>query len=214
LVSVAQTAFALNWALRSRWLRASGRRVRGGRAPEIGSPRYLTTVVRLPPEVSEPLAEAAARTAGERSGHYLYPPHTIHLTVMSLDERSEPEPMVEASLAGHPGFAIEVGGLNVSRDTVFAELRPIGPAFEAIRRDLRAGESGEHRAASRWLRRRLAHANLIRFGGPVGPGLIDAVARLRLARFGSFQVAEVELSRTDKVLSDAATRPLGAFRLG
>ncbi|MGH2924956.1 MAG: 2'-5' RNA ligase family protein [Solirubrobacterales bacterium] len=213
-MSVAQTAFALNWALTSRWLRASGTRIRERRAPEIGAPRYLTTVVRLPPEVSEPLAEAAARTAGERSGHYLYPPHTIHLTVVSLDACSEPEPMVESALAGHPGFEVEVGGLNVSRDTVFAELRPIGPALKAIRRDLRVGESSEHGAASRWLRRRLVHTNLIRFGGPVGPGLIDRVARLRRARFGSFQVAEVELARTDKVLSDAATRPLDAFRLG
>jgi 2'-5' RNA ligase len=181
--------------------------------PEIGSPRYLTTVVRLPAEIAERLAETASRLAGPRAAHYLYPSRTIHLTAMSLADVPEPEPLVEAALARHRRFAIEVGGLNVSLDSVFAELHPCGPELEALRHDLRECESGEHAAVSRWLRRRLAHANLIRFAGPVEPRLLSEVRRLRRARFGSFEVTEVELARTDKVLSDAGTLPLATFPL-
>jgi 2'-5' RNA ligase len=214
LVSAAQTGFAVNWALTSGWLRVTGRRVGSPADLKIGSPMYLTTVARLPLEIAAALAETAATLAGPRSGHYLYPPGTIHLTVASLADVLEPEPMVEAALDGHHRFEVEVRGLNVARDSVFAELHPRGPGLEAVRRELRAGESREHGAAFRWLRRRLAHANLIRFGGPVEPRLIAEVGRLRRARFGSFEVADVELARTDKVLSGAGTRALGAFRLG
>jgi len=68
--------------------------------------------------------------------------------------------------------------------------------------------------AARLLRRRLAHANLVRFTGPVEPHLLAEVGRLRRARFGSFEVREVELARTDKVLSAAGTRPVDVHRLG
>jgi hypothetical protein len=122
--------------------------------------------------------------------------------------------MVEAALEGQERFQVEVRGLNVALDSVFVELYPRGPGLESVRRGLRAGESKEHGPAARWLRRRLAHANLIRFGGPVEPRLIAELRRLRRARFGSFEVADVELARTDKVLSGAGTRPLGSFRLG
>ena len=213
-MSAAQTAFAVNFGLTSGWLRLTRRRLGPPAELEIGSPTYLTTVARLPAEIAAALAETASRLAGPRSGHYLYPSGTIHLTVASLADVRDPEPMVEAALDGQKRFEVEVRGLNVALDTVFAELHPRGPGLEAVRRELRAGESSEHGAASRWLRRRLAHANLIRFGGPVEPRLIAEVGRLRRARFGSFEVADVELVRTDKVLSGGGTRPLGAFRLG
>ncbi len=213
-MNAAHTAFAVNWALTSGWLRATRRRVASPAEFEIGSPIYLTTVARLPAEIATALAETASRLAGPGSGHYLYPPETIHLTVASLADAPEPEPMVEAVLQGEERFEVEVRGLNLALDSVFAELYPRGPGLQAVRRGLREGESKEHGPAARWLRRRLAHANLVRFGGAVEPRLIAEVRRLRRARFGSFEVAGVELARTDKVLSGAGTRPLGSFRLG
>jgi 2'-5' RNA ligase len=214
LVNAPHTAFAVNWALTSSWLRVTRRRVGSPADFEIGSPIYLTTVARLPTEISAALADAASRLAGPGSGHYLYPPETIHLTVASLADLPGPEPMVEAALEGEEPFEVEVRGLNLALDSVFAELYPRGPGLESVRRRLREGESREHGPAARWLRRRLAHANLVRLGGPVEPRLIAEVRRLRRARFGSFEVAAVELARTDKVLSGAGTRPLGSFRLG
>ena len=100
-MSAAQTAFAVNWALTSGWLRVTGRRMGSPADLEIGSPIYLTTVARLPSEIAAALADTASRVAGLRSGHYLYPPGSIHLTVASLADVPEPEPMVEAALDGH-----------------------------------------------------------------------------------------------------------------
>jgi hypothetical protein len=64
------------------------------------------------------------------------------------------------------------------------------------------------------MRRRLAHANLIRFAGPVDRALLAGVRAMRGRRFGRFEVAEIELVRADKVLSASGTRTLGRFALG
>ena len=141
LVTAAQIAFAANWALTS-WLAACHGTPVGSPADlEIGSPIYLTTVVRLP-------AEIAGRSPRRRRGW----PVSARATTCTRPAASisrfvgsptspEPEPMVEAALDGHRRFEVEVRGLNVTLDTVFAELHPSGPGLGAVRRDLRAGES-------------------------------------------------------------------------
>jgi 2'-5' RNA ligase len=214
-VKVARTAFAANWLLASRRLESVRQAVAPQRgAATLGGAKFLTTVVRLPPGISEPLAETASSLVAVQPGHYLYPPASIHLTVLGLADRPGVEDAVARILGRHRPFEVEVGGLNVSLHTVFAELYPRGPGLRALRGDLRAAESTEHGRASRWLRRRLAHANLVRFAAPVDPRLIARVASLRRHGFGSFEVVEVELVRADKVLSAAGTHTLGRSRLG
>jgi 2'-5' RNA ligase len=214
-VKVARTAFVANWLLATRRLE----NVRHAVAPQrgaatLGGAKFLTTVVRLPPSISEPLAETASSLVAVQPGHHLYPPASIHLTVLGLADKPGVADAVAQILGRHRPFEVEVGGLNVSLHTVFAELYPRGPGLRALRGDLRAAESTEHGAASRWLRHRLAHANLVRFAAPVDPRLIARVASLRRHRFGTFEVVEVELVRADKVLSAVGTRTLGRFRLG
>jgi hypothetical protein len=207
----ARAAFAANWLLTSRWL---ARAERPGR-PEplhIGDPRFVSCIVRLPAEIASRLQEAAEPLGRIQPQHHQYPADEIHMTVLGLADSAavgELAPIV----AQHGPPTIEVGGLNVSSSTVFAELYPQGPGLLALRRDLRWAASDEHGPAARWLRRRLAHANVIRFGAPVDRRLLAGVGRLRRARFGRFQIEEVELVRTDKVLSDAGTRTLGRFTL-
>ena len=214
-MTAARTAFAVNWALTSPRLRFAPLR-RIGRLGEVrvGQPRFLTTVVRLPAEIAERLVEAGSRLARMQPGHYLYPAESIHLTVLALADAPGVEREVEAVLGRRRRFAIDVRGLNVSSSTVFAELHPRGPGLRALREELRSVESHEHPAASRWLRRRLAHANLMRFTGPLRPSALAELRSLRRASFGSFEVGEVEVALTDKVLSRQGTRTLGRIQLG
>jgi 2'-5' RNA ligase len=219
-VTAGRIAFAANWLFMSRrprstrFSRYAGTTRREPASVSLGERRYVTTVVRLPAEVAEQLAAAGSGLLGARSSHYPYPPQSIHLTVLGLADGAGLEQDVREIAKRHPPFGVEVRGLNVSRETVFAELYPVGSGLRELREGLRHLESREHGPASRWLRRRLAHANLIRFAGRAEPGLLAGVGRLRAARFGRFDVAEIELVQTDKVLSDQGTRTLGRFPLG
>jgi hypothetical protein len=219
-VTAGRIAFAANWLFMSRRLRSTrfsrhaGTTRREPAGVSRGERRYVTTVVRLPVEIAGQLAAAGSSLLGARSPHYSYPPPSIHLTVLGLADGVGLEDDVREIAKRHPPFGVEVRGLNVSRETVFAELYPVGSGLRELREGLRHVESHEHGAASRWLRRRLAHANLVRFAGQVEPGLLAEVGRLRAARFGRFDVAEIELVQTDKVLSEQGTCILGRFPLG
>jgi 2'-5' RNA ligase len=213
-VTVARTAFAASWLLRRRVPGAGPGRATGRPPPHGDRRRFLSLVVRLPAGIAERLAWAAASLGAIQPEHYFYPSADIHLTVVGLADRPGVAERVGAAIAHRPPFELEVGGLNASAETVFAELYPLGPALRALRGELRLAESREHGLASRWLRRRLAHANVVRFAAPVDARLLAAVGRLRRARFGRFEVGEMELVHGDRVLSAPATRTLGRFRLG
>lgn len=211
-MTAGRTAFAVNWFLVSRWLPHAGANApAGGQRGGIGEPRFLSCVVRLPGGIGERLAEAASSLGRIQPEHYLYPPSDIHLTIAGLADLPDVSERVAAAVSGHRPFNVEVHALNVSPGTVFAEFHPRGPGLRA---HLRAIESGEHGPTSRWLRRRVAHANVMRFGPPVDPRLIAAVRKLRGTGFGCFEVGEVEVVHTDKVLSGAGTPTLGRLRLG
>jgi 2'-5' RNA ligase len=207
----ARAAFAANWLVMSRWLAGPGR-PRRLEPLRLGEPRFVSCIARLPAEIAARLEEAAAPLGRFQPEHHRYPADEIHMTVLGLADSAGAEELA-AIVARHGPLTIEVGGLNVSPSTVFAELYPHGSGLLALRRDLRRAESDEHGPVARWLRRRLAHANVIRFGAPVDPRLLAGVGSLRRARFGRFRIDEVELVRTDKVLSGAGTRTLARFTL-
>ncbi len=206
-----RAAFTANWLLAGR---LPGPRRASWDPASAGAPQFVTAVVRLPPQLAGDLADAASRLPDARSRHYLYPPSSIHLTVLGLGGRAGLDEVIGATARRHSPFAVEVRGLNVSRETVFAELYPEGSGLRELREALRRVESREHGWASRWLRRRFAHANLLRFAAPVDRSLLAGVRAMRGRRFGRFEVAEIELVRTDKVLSAPGTRTLGRFGLG
>jgi hypothetical protein len=208
----ARAAFAANWLVMSRWLAGPGR-PRRLEPLRLGEPRFVSCIARLPPEIAGRLEEVAEALGRIQPEHHRYPADEIHMTVLGLADSAGAEEELAAIVARHSPLMVEVGGLNVSSSTVFAELYPQGPGLLALRRDLRRAESDEHGPVARWLRRRLAHANVIRFGAPVDPRLLAGVGSLRRARFGRFRIDEVELVRTDKVLSGAGTRTLARFTL-
>lgn len=214
MVTVVRAAFAANWLLASRGLRRLGRgEDLAAELAGIGQPRLLTTVARLPSDAAEPLARVAMRLGQEQPEHYVYPAEDIHLTILALRDQAGAADEIRSITDRHPPFAIDIGSLNVSPSTVFAELYPRGPALASLRRDLRGALVALHVPPAWWLRQRLAHANVARFAGPVDNSLLARVATLREPRFGRFDVTEIELVRTDKVLSREGTQELGRFPL-
>jgi 2'-5' RNA ligase len=213
-VSLARLAYAANWQFTKRWLRspAAGRIGRLG-LPEIGEPRFLSVVARLPAGLGQSLEAATRPLVETASAHYAYPAGTIHLTVMSLADISDANDQLHEIARRRPPFAVDVGGLNASTRTVFAELYPRDGGLAALRRDLGQALAPLHAPPSQWLRQRVAHANVLRLAAPLGALVIEALAGLRSRDFGGFQVTEVELVRTDKVLSVEGTRVLGRFAL-
>ncbi len=189
-MNAARAAFAANWLVARR---------RHGRAPREGPGREL--VVHRPAAVPDHggspaggdrrAAPAGRGQAGGPSARALripdgeHPPH-------------DPWPRRPAGRRGGgrrgdsaaiPPSSWRSAGLNLTPSTLFAELHPCGSELKALRSDLRSSESREHGPISRWLRRRLAHANLMRFATPVDPGLVAEVGRLREARFGTVRGA-------------------------
>jgi 2'-5' RNA ligase len=178
---------------------------------------HLTTVVRLPATMAAALAPALDRLRAVGPGHHYYPPETMHVTVQNLDALAPaagpaplPDELAELVAARAP-FRLAVRGLGVAPGTVFALALPGDATMASLRAGL-AGLTGGPGPRGR-LGRGLGHANLVRFSGPVTAGFLAELARLRRQDFGTFTVDEVELVRTDRLLSPEGTTTLGRLRL-
>jgi 2'-5' RNA ligase len=174
---------------------------------------HLTTVVRLPATVTAALAPTLDRLRAVGPRHHYYPPETMHVTVQNLDALGPaaplPDGLVELVAARAP-FRLAVRGLGVGPGAVFALALPGDATLASLRAGL-AGFAGGHDRGR--LGRGLGHANLVRFSGPVTAGFLAELARLRRQDFGTFTVDEVELVRTDRLLSPEGTTTLGRLRL-
>jgi 2'-5' RNA ligase len=219
-------AEALWW---SGWVAARAAAGRRHAVPPPSGPAaavHLTTVVRLPVAVADALAPVVERLRALGPGHRWYPPQALHVTVQNLDglllatggpppgeadgPATVPAPLREL-VAAHRPFRLAVRGLGVAPGSVFALALPGDATLASLRDGLgRLPPGGTRR---RWVGRGLGHANLARFSGPVGGGLLAEVARLRRQDFGTFAVDEVELVSTDRWLSPEGTTTLGRLRL-
>jgi 2'-5' RNA ligase len=174
---------------------------------------HLTTVVRLPATVTAALASTLDRLHAVGPRHHYYPPETMHVTVQNLDALAPaaplPDGLVELVAARAP-FRLAVRGLGVVPGAVFALALPGDATMASLRAGLAGLAGGHHRGRPG---RGLGHANLVRFSGPVTAGFLAELARLRRQDFGTFTVDEVELVRTDRLLSPEGTTTLGRLRL-
>jgi 2'-5' RNA ligase len=172
---------------------------------------HLSTVVRLPAAIAEALAPALERLRALGPAHHWYPPQAMHVTVQNLDGLALPHgALVGALVAAHPPFRLTVRGLGVAPGAVFALALPDDSTLRSLRAGLGRLPAGRRPRVGRGL----GHANLARFSGPVTPGFLAELARMGGQDFGSFTVEEVELVRTDRLLSLAGTTTLARIRLG
>jgi 2'-5' RNA ligase len=153
------------------------------------------------------------KVASARSSLSLLPPDTIHVTIRKLGQFPSDDPGAAARLselrhiaASHPRFDLTMRGLNLSPTTVFAQVFPHDKTFHSLRRHLGGiAERNVDRSSSERIidgvARNLAHANVVRFSHLVTTEFIKEVSRFRPTHFGRWTVREVELVRSDKLLS-------------
>lgn len=189
-------------AFRAVWLLARTRRGRHEPLPPLGPPaEHVAVVARLPIAIADVLAEAA-RGLATPPGSYLYPPATIHFTVRNLDGLADADVAAAAAVAAGTGFDVAARGLGLSPATVFVQLFPDGDALRSLRS--RLDELGPPRRRPPGLAD-LAFANVVRFASRPPRRLVRSVGQHRRTEFGRWRVEQLELVRTDRYLSDAAT---------
>jgi hypothetical protein len=188
-----QAAYALLQARQRRQLRQGVRQV----DPSGG---MLTCVVRLPPDLASKIHELVRDLPGAQQ-HYVYPASDLHLTVLNLQAGGAAAvETATAVLAASLPFRVELYGLGMSQQSVFVRVFDDG-GLVGLRRRL-ISVTG---VLPPWPLRQLGFVNVIRYRGSDVDELTDAVRAQRRLRVGSFEIAEAELVRTDKVLSQAGT---------
>jgi len=137
----------------------------------------------------------------------------MHVTIRKLGQFASDDRGAAARLgelrhiaASHPRFDLTMWGLNLSPTTVFAQVFPHDHTFHSLRRHLGgiAERSVDQSRSERILdgvARNLAHANVVRFSDLVTTEFIKEISRFRRTHFGRWTVREVELVRSDKLLS-------------
>jgi 2'-5' RNA ligase len=202
------------WLASSSWLRLSAGRTAHAlppSGPDVAV--HQAIIVRVPSHVASSVTPALEGLRQRDPHHHYYPPETMHVTVRKLGRFPSDDPGVVARLAelrhvvgSHPGFDLTMWGLNLSPTTVFAQIVPHDRTFHSLRRHLGGiVDRSVYQASSERLfdasARTLAHANVVRFSGLVTTGFIKEVSRFRRIHFGRWTVREVDLVRSDKLLS-------------
>lgn len=166
-----------------------------------GQATYLTSIVRVPAEVAERFAPALERLRTCSPEHHFYGADSLHVTIRNLDALSGGDlAAARTAIASHPPFELEARGLNLSPHTVFVTVRPADDTLRSLRRDL-AAVSGRTLGPLP----DLAFANVVRFSGRVESDFVRELARLRRLELGSWLAREVEIVRTDRLLSREGT---------
>jgi 2'-5' RNA ligase len=204
-------SFRLAWLISSAQLRLSA-----GSAlqslPPSGPDAALsyTVMIRPPAHVVSSVAPALERLHEISSHHYYYPADSMHVTVAGVSQYLSDGSNAAARLAElraiigfYPSFDLTLRGLNVSPFTVFAQVIPHSRTLRTLRTELRMLARGVGGASGfgHYVRDLLPHMNVVRFSGRVTADFLDEVSRSRQLRFARWTVREVEVIRTDALLS-------------
>jgi len=122
---------------------------------------------------------------------------------------------LRAVIGSYPSFDLTVRGLNVSPSTIFVQVIPHGRTLRALSADLRmlGRRAGGTSGFGDYIRDLLPHMTIVRFSGRVTKDFLDEVSRSRLAWFERWTVDEVELIRTDTLLSREGRQVLARIPL-
>jgi hypothetical protein len=189
--------------------------------------RCLTTIVRVPERVGERIERALEPIRARWPDHRHYLPAAMHVTVMNLDPYlagadgrdgiRELTERVDLLIAPRPPFRVTLRGLGLSPWTVFAQAYGADEPLRVMRDALRGGlhERADAPRRDSPLRRALplVLSNVVRFTGPVDRTMIRSVERLRREAFGTFEVVEIQVVRTDGFLSPEETEVLARIPL-
>jgi hypothetical protein len=185
--------------------------------PEPPATRHLTTLTRLPLDLATEIVEIVHPLVAACSDAYLYPPESVHVTILTLDQlvksNEDVAADVGAALRAQPSFSMTVRGIGATPATVFASTLSADNKLGCLRKHLSISLEVPRAALARLVVAGLGFANVVRFAGPPPARLGRDLHSLRRREFGSFAVKRVELVRTDRVLAADATEPIEAFDL-
>lgn len=211
-------AFRLAWLMGSGWLRLSaGRTVHSLPPTGLEAAFHYPVIIRLSPAVAASMMPGLERLRALDPRHYYYPTESMHITVHSVSrflsgssDVTDRVAELRAIIGSYPSFDVTLCGLNVSPTTVFAQVVPDGRAFGRLRKGLKTLNFGPGKVdgIGSVLRDLLPHANVVRFSGEVTANFLEEISRSRGAWFGRWTVREVELVRTDRLLSREGSRVL------
>lgn len=179
-------------------------------------PHHITTVIRLPLNISKKLHEAFSDVLPL---DYHYPAEDMHLTLINLDKLLGDKKDIDWQELGsriskeirelsQPQFRIKGAGFFPT--TVFAQIYDMNSTLELYRAAIIKGVSAYLSkeidiATITALVPGIAFTNLIRFTNRPDPSLITSIESKRKVEFGSFQPSKFELVTTNKLLSKDST---------
>lgn len=215
--------FRLVWLVGSARLRLGAPRALHTLPPSGPEAAWHYTVVIRPPEhVARSMAPVLQRLREINPNHHYYPADSMHVSIGSVarflrggSDVATRLAELRAIIGSYPSFDLAVSGLNVSPSTVFAQVIPQGRTLRALRADLRmlGRRAGGTSGLGDYVRDLLPHINIVRFSGRVTTDFLDEVSRSRPARFERWTVGEVELVRTDTLLSREGRQVLARIPL-
>src|SRR5918993_3330784 len=215
--------FRLVWLISSARLRLSAASTLHSLPPSgLEAALHYTVVIRSPAHVGTSVAPILRRLREISPHHHYYPTDSMHVTMGGVGQFLHDGVDAAACLAElrsvigpYQSFDLTVRGLNVSPSTVFAEVIPHGGTLRALRADLRriGPRAGGPSGFGDYVRYLLPHMNLVRFSGRVTEDFLEEVSRSRLAWFERWTVSEVELIRTDTLLSRESRQVLARIPL-
>lgn len=182
-----------------------------------GAPRHVTTVVRMPSGIAEACNRQIIELRHHYPNQYYYSPENLHFTILNLDrifqlpgaDKIRPK-LIEAikqSVVELPPLAVAIKGISVFPTAVFAQVFDISGQLEAYRSAMADAATSTLQVGIdvKPLVQHVAFVNLIRFRSIPDASLVDQVAKLRDINVGSFTVENIELVKTDRLLSREAT---------
>jgi 2'-5' RNA ligase len=170
-----------------------------------------TSVVRVPERLGQRLRDTVLPALNEHKPHYAYPAGDLHVTIANLDQYRDVPPgriaeVLTDCLHKAGPISLDLRGLAVSRAAVFTPVHAT-PASSLLR--LRAAM---HRALSPGRLRvagnpaaAIGFCNVLRFRHDDLSAVRALAENNSCTDFGSFQIDEIEVVATDKVLSAAGT---------
>jgi 2'-5' RNA ligase len=184
--------------------------------------RFLTCVMRLPPDAAAELRALTRELERVQPAHHYYPPDAMHLTIAIPGGTGPLEDGAGARSADLDRLARELApvrlaarGLAPSPTTLFAALVTPDVRLDEAMRRLRAGwHSPSRPLPMRLLLGRIRHVNVVRYREPPSAAFLAAARELRHWAGTPFVGDTFELVRTNTVLAAARTTILERVALG
>lgn len=191
--------------------------------------RYGITLITRPHDlIKQEVSSFLEELAGIEPGQYYYPPHDMHVTVMSIIscftgfrlqqiDKNDYREIISHCLASVGPFEIRFEGITASPSAILVQGFPTNSSLALLRDNLREAFKTQNLVSSIDSRYSIktAHMTVVRFRQPVLniEQYMQVLSSYRSHVFGVIKVNELELVFNDWYQRRDVTRLLAAFKL-